>query len=376
MQDSPMSFATALVHAGERDNFLGAVATPIFETATFGAGSLAEYQALEEDMSGLPSYTRGYNPTVGAFEQKLAAVEGAERCLAFNTGMTAISTLLMHLSSRLGHVITSEHVFGTTRLLLGDTFPELGFNVTFVDLRDPRNLTAALESGARAVFLEFFTNPLLHVLDLPTIVDRCHDAGALVIVDNTFLSPYAFLPLEHGADLVVHSTTKYIAGHGRVLGGALLGSDELLTPVAELRRRTGGIMTPHNAASMLDGIKTLAVREARQCESALALATSVAAHPAVTQVNYPGLPDHPSHDLAAALVGESFGGVFSFAVANMATNARNVFDAFRLVTRATSLGDVVTLCDYVDGWLRISVGLEDIDDLRADVLQALDTVAR
>lgn len=367
-------FDTRLIHAGEVGNAHGAVATPIVESASFTVDSMEHWDEVAQHPSTRPAYARGYNPTVGALEEKLAALEGCERGLAFGSGMSAIATLLMYLLRGGGHLVASQDVFPTTRLLLREDLPALGIEVSQVDFTDPAVLEATIRENTRVVFLEVFTNPELKVHDLAALSAICRARGVLLVVDNTFLSPYLLRPVEQGADIVVHSTTKYIAGHGRVLGGAVLGSDELLAPVAEFRRRIGTISTPHNASATLDGVKTLAVRMDRQCATAHQLAHEITGHPAVRAVNYPGLPDNPDHALAASLVGDRFGGVFSFALHDMGAARANVFDAFELISRATSLGDVVTLVDYFKDHdlLRIAVGLEDVDDLRADVLRALD----
>jgi methionine-gamma-lyase len=370
-------FSTRLVHAGQTRNAYHAVAMPIVETASFTVDSMDDYERVTKDLSRVPAYSRGFNPTVGALEENLAALEMSERALAFGSGMSAIHTLLSHVLRHGGHLIASKDVFPTTRLLLSQNLPELGFEVSDAELTDPTVLESLIRENTRAVFVEAFTNPELKVLDLEAMSAICRPKGILLVVDNTFLSPYLLRPLEHGADVVVHSTTKYIAGHGRVLGGAVLGSEELLEPLAELRRRMGTIATPHSASSILDGVKTLAVRQDRQCATAQRLAEEVAAHPAVEKVNYPGLPHHPGHQLARRLVGTRFGGVFSFALHDMAVTKAKVFDAFELIVRATSLGDVATLVDCFSQpeLLRISVGLEDEEDLLADLRQALDGAA-
>lgn len=246
--------------------------------------------------------------------------------------------------------------------------------MTFVDLTDLQALEAAFRPTTRAVFFEEFTNPLLDVLDIEAIVAIAHDHDALAVVDNTFATPVLFRPLEPGADIVIHSATKYLAGHGRVLAGALAGGGPVMDSIALLRRRLGTIITPHNAAAVIEGLSTLELRVDRASATALRLAELADAHGATSTVNYPGLPGAPGHELACRLTGgRRFGGMLSFTLRRPDRKAA-VYDAFTRFVRATSLGDVVSLVDSVDDpdVLRLSVGIESPDDLLTDLEKALN----
>lgn len=367
--------ATLLVHAGMPRSSYGAVATPVFESASFVMGNMDHHQAVIDEQSALPYYSRGYNPTVAALEARLAAIESARRALAFSSGMSSIVTTLLTLCRNGGHVVVSDHVFETTKQWLAESFEAGGGEFSFADFTDIGEVKAAFRANTRAVFFEEFTNPLLQVLDLQQLVELAHENGALAVVDNTFASPVLFRPIEYGADLVLHSATKYLSGHGRVLGGSLAGDDEeLMAEIAEHRRQTGAIITPHNAAGILQGMSTLELRVERASATALRLARLAAEHPATAQVNYPGLPGSVGHDIATRLTGGRYGGMFSFTLTDPGRKAA-VYDAFELIVRAPSLGDVASLVESADSpdVLRISTGIEDPDDLAADLTQALDT---
>jgi cystathionine beta-lyase/cystathionine gamma-synthase len=366
--------ATLLVHAGESRTEGSPVAVPVFDSASFVLGDMEHHEAVMDELSSAPYYSRGYNPTVAALEARLAAIESARRGLAFSSGMSAIVTTLLTLCRNGGHVIVSDQVFETTRLWLAESFAAGGGEFTFADFTDLGEVKAAFRPNTRAVFFEEITNPWLQVLDLQALVELAHEHEVRAVVDNTFASPALIRPIEHGADLVIHSATKYMSGHGRLIAGALVGNDEaLMTEIAEHRRQAGVIITPHNAAGILQGLATLELRVERASTTALRLARLAAEHPATVSVNYPGLPDCVGHDVATRLTGGRYGGMFSFALADPARKAA-VYDAFKLIVRATSLGDVVSLVDsaHTPDVLRISTGIEDPDDLAADLTQALD----
>ncbi|HEY3688116.1 MAG TPA: PLP-dependent transferase [Streptosporangiaceae bacterium] len=370
---TPRGLATRLVHAGERDQPYGSVTTPVFDTASFAMPDFAAHQEAAADMSARPYYTRGYNPTVHALEGKLAAVESAEAALAFASGMAAVTTTLLSLLRGGGHVVASDALFVATRRWLAEDLHTLGGRCTFADFADPGAVAAAIGPDTRAIYFEPFTNPTVRVLDLAALTRLGHERGLTVVVDNTFASPALLRPAEHGVDLVLHSATKYLAGHGRVLAGTVAGPEPLVGPVRELRNRLGTAATPHNAAAVLDGMKTLHLRVERQSSSALLLARLAAGHPATRSVRYPGLPGTPDHAIAAALTGGVYGGMFSVALRHPERKPQ-VYDAFELIARATSLGDVATLVDSYDApdLLRISTGIEDPADLAADLTAALD----
>lgn len=365
--------ATLLVRAGESEDPGSAVAVPITDSAAFVLESFAHHEQVSAAPSASPYYTRGYNPTVAALETKLAAIESAPAALAFNCGMAAISTTLLTLARNRGHIIVSDKLFVTSTRWLTENLATFGAEISFVDCLDLAQVEAAFRPNTRAVFFEEFTNPLLHVLDLEGLIGLAHAHDALAVVDNTFASPALFRPVEFGADLVVHSATKYMSGHGRVLAGSLAGTESLIVEVAEHRRQMGTNITPHNAAGLLQGLQTLELRINRASESAHRLALLAAEHPGTADVNYPGLSHNVGHDIATKLTGGRYGGMLSFTLHDPSRKAA-VYDAFELILRATSLGDVVSLVDSVRNpdVLRISVGIEDPDDLSEDLEKALD----
>ncbi|MDT7623919.1 MAG: cystathionine gamma-synthase [Pseudonocardiales bacterium] len=365
--------ATRLVHAGEAEHPYGSVTVPVFDSAAFVMPDLAAHDLAAADLSAGPYYTRGYNPTVDALERKLAAVEQTEDALAFNSGMAAITTTLLSLLRGGGHVVASDELFVATARWLAEDLDQLGGRCTFADFADLDEVGRAIRPDTRALFFEEFTNPSLRVLDLPALIELGQAHALTVVVDNTLASPVLLRPAEYGADLVVHSATKYLAGHGRVLAGAVAGRAGLVADIRELRRRLGTDATPHNAAGVLDGMKTLQLRVHRQSSSALLLATLAAEHPATRTVNYPGLAGSHGHAVAAALTDGRYGGMFSVTLRDPGTKAA-VYNGFEVITRATSLGDVASLVDSYDvpDLLRFSVGIEDPADLAADLSRALD----
>jgi cystathionine beta-lyase/cystathionine gamma-synthase len=373
MNSHDHGLATRLVH-GRGANVLGAVATPVVDTASFVMADMAAHERTVADLQANDYYSRVRNPTVAALESALASIDSAPQALAFASGMAAIATTLLALGRRGGHLIASDQLFVNSREWLEHDAPDFGCTVTFVDLTDLDALEAAYRPSTRAVFFEEFTNPLLEVLDLEAIVASAHHHDALAVVDNTFASPVLLRPLELGADIVIHSATKYLAGHGRVLAGALAGSGPAMDVIAGLRRRLGTIITPHNAAAVIEGMSTLELRVDRASRTALLLAELAEAHDATATVNYPGLPGAPGHDLARRLTGgDRFGGMLSFSLREPNRKAA-VYDAFSLFVRATSLGDVVSLVDTVDApdVLRLSVGIEDPEDLLTDLEKGLN----
>lgn len=372
-QRDNLGLATRLVHAGDSHHPGSAVAVPVFDSASFVIESLADHERIEASLSSTPYYSRGYNPTVAALETKLASIESAPAALAFNAGMAAISTTLLTLCRNGGHIIASDKIFSTSTRWLQENFITFGCELSLVDCGDLAQVEAAFRPNTRAVFFEELTNPLLHVLDLEGLIGLAHAHGALAVVDNTFASPALFRPFEFGADLVVHSATKYMSGHGRVLAGALAGTEALIEEIAEARRQMGTIITPHNAAGILQGLQTLDLRVGRASETAHRLALLAVEHAATAEVHYPGLPGNIGHDIATRLAGGRYGGMLSFTLHEPSKKAA-VYDAFELIIRATSLGDVASLVDAVDDpdVLRISAGIEDPDDLAADLEKALN----
>jgi len=368
-----MNLATRLVHAGEDDYALGAIAPPVFETASFRLENFAARSRVTELPSNTTFYSGISNPTVAALEVKLAAIESAETALAFNSGMAAITTTILTICRNGGHVIVSDKLFIVTDHWFREDLPALGCEVTVADFLDLSEVERSFQPNTRAVFFEEFTNPQVIALDLDSIIRLAHAHGALAIVDNTYGSPALFRPIEHGADLVLHSATKYMSGHGRYRAGALAGSHDLIAPIAQLRVNMGTIASPHSAAGITEGLRTLDLRVGRASSTALRLAQLADDHEATAAVQYPGLPGSMGHEHAARLTGGRYGGMLSLKLANPTAGAA-VYDAFDVIVRATSLGDGVSLVDYwpAQDLFRISTGIEDPDDLAEDLGKALN----
>jgi cystathionine beta-lyase/cystathionine gamma-synthase len=370
-------FGTRSIHAGEApDPSTGAHGVPIYQNATFAFRS---YEGLEAWRNGAPHflYAREGNPTVRCLELKLADLEGAEAAVATATGMAAISATLLHLLKGGGHLIASADLYAVTKEFLLQDLANFGATFDLVDCTDLAAVEAAITPRTRAIFTESFSNPLLRVVDLPALGELAHRHGAQLVVDNTFLSPALLRPLEHGADVVVHSATKYLSGHGNVLGGVVCGRRDAIGAVAGLLSRLGGTMSAFSAWVLLAGVKTLPLRVERQSANAAALAQILAAAPAVEAVHYPGLPTHPRHEVARHLVGEHFGGMLAFALRGGDAAIGRFLGALKLPTIAVSLGETATLIWPLAGsnLIRLSVGLEDWTDLEADFAGALANVA-
>jgi len=389
-------FATRAVHAGERAPYSGAtpVASPITPSVSYLYEDTADLDAALGGERPSPVYARFGTPTVSALETAIASLEGAGAALAVSSGMAAIHLALLDAGARGdAAVVAAQDCYGATATLLSYLLADEGVHTRFVDMNDLDALEQALaEEHPAAVILETISNPLLKVADLPAVIERAHAAGAEVIVDATFSTPWLCRPLEYGADYVVHSATKYLGGHGDVLGGVIATSRPRRQSLNELLKLVGSILGPHEAWLILRGLKTLPLRVQRQCESALRVAQWLETHPAVAHVNYPGLPSHPHHELATRLFGgRGYGGVISFELADGGAPAAFRFlEALRLVLPATSLGDVYSLVLYPamsshrslspeerarlgisDNLLRLSVGIEDVEDIQADLDQAL-----
>lgn len=370
-------FGTRAIHAGEPpDPSTGAVGVPIYQNTTFAFRSAEHIEAF--DSGGAPHYiyTRSGNPTVRCLELKLAELEGAESAVAAASGMAAISATILETVKNGGHLVASRDIYVNCQAFLRDDLPEYGAQVTFVDATDVAAIARAITPGTRAIFVEAFGNPGLSVVDLDAVAALAKARGVLFIVDNTFLSPALLRPVEHGADLVIHSATKYLAGHGTVIGGVVAGRRELVRPIAARLSHLGGALSPFGAWLILNGVKTLGLRVQQHCANAQAVAELLAAHPAVAQVNYPGLPSHPHHELAMRLTGGRAGGMMSFALRDHARTKAPFLNALRLPLKAVSLGDVASLIwPFTDrDLIRFSTGIEETADLVADVRQALDAI--
>lgn len=390
---SRLPTGTDAVHGGERaPHAHHAVAPPIVQTATF---SFADTADLRRFMSGNDAdpdrteYARNTNPTVRAVEQRVAALDGAEDALLFASGMAAITTSVLALVKAGDHVVMFRDAYRKTRTFVAKTLARFGIEHTLVEPGDLDALERAFRPRTRLVVTECPTNPYLRCADLERLAKVCRAARAKSLVDATFATPMNARPLACGIDLVAHSATKYLAGHNDVLGGTVSGSSALVSLIRELRSEMGPVADPHAAALIGRGIKTLALRVARQNETALAVARALEGRPEVERVYYPMLPSHPDHAVASRLF-RGGGGVVSFVVRGGREAAARAVDRFRLATIAPSLGGTETLVEphallsYADldeealaeagiapGLIRLSVGVEETDDVIADVLGAL-----
>ncbi|ASU82497.1 cystathionine gamma-synthase [Nocardiopsis gilva YIM 90087] len=375
-------FETLAIHAGqEADPGTGAVVVPIFQTSTYtqdGVGGLR----------GGYEYSRTGNPTRAALEECIAALESGTRGLAFASGMAAEDTLLRTIANPRDHVIIPGDAYGGTFRLFSKVLDRWGVKWEAVDQTDSEAVRAAMRPETVAIWTETPTNPLLNITDIEALAAIAHEGDALLVVDNTFASAYLQQPLTLGADVVVHSMTKYMGGHSDVVGGALVVADpELGDRVAFHQNTMGAVCGPFDAWLTLRGIKTLAVRMDRHCANAERIAAELSGHPAVGQVLYPGLPEHPGHDVAKRQM-RAFGGMVSFRVRAGEDAALKVCDRTRVFTLAESLGGVESLIEHPGRMthastagsplevpadlVRVSVGIESADDLVADLLQALD----
>ncbi len=367
-------FATRSVHAGEAaDPTTGAHGVPIYQNTTYGFGSYDELVAFRAGRRPHFVYARDGNPTVRSLEVKLAALEGAEDAVACGSGMAAISATLLHLLGDGGHLVASDDIYAVASELLRDDLPRAGARVTRCDTTSPAAVAAAIEANTRALYVETYSNPLLRVADLDALAALARQRGIPLVVDNTFLSPALLRPLERGADLVIHSATKYLSGHGHVLGGVVCGSRARLAPIRRLLSHLGGTMGAFEAFLLLAGVKTLPLRMAQHCANADRLAHLLAAHPAVADVQYPGLPTHSGHAVARRLTEGRHGGVLSFRLHGGEPVLRAFLNALELCTLAVSLGECSTLVwPYAEeNVIRLAAGIEATADLEADLTQAL-----
>ncbi|MFI8994714.1 cystathionine gamma-synthase [Streptomyces sp. NPDC053542] len=374
-------FETLAIHAGqEADLATGAVSVPIYQVSTYkqdGVGGLR----------GGYEYSRSANPTRTALEENLAALDGGRRGLAFASGLAAEDCLLRTLLVPGDHVVIPDDAYGGTFRLFAKVAERWGVEWSVASSSDPRAVREAVRPRTKAIWVETPSNPLLGITDIAALADVARTAGARLVVDNTFASPYLQQPLALGADVVVYSTTKYMGGHSDVVGGALVVDDDALgEELAFHQNAMGAIAGPFDAWLVMRGIKTLAVRMDRHSANAARVAELLAAHPKVTKVYYPGLPDHPGHETAAKQM-RSFGGMVSFQVAGGEQAAVDVCDRAKLFTLGESLGGVESLIEHPGRMthasaagsalevpadlVRLSVGIESVDDLLADLTQAL-----
>ncbi|WP_020563332.1 O-succinylhomoserine sulfhydrylase [Methylosarcina fibrata] len=384
------SLETQAIRAGHHRTHEGEHSLPIFATSSYVFNSAEE--ASLRFTGQLPGnvYSRFTNPTVAAFQERLALMEKGERCLAFASGMAAIMAVGMGLLKAGDHVVCSRGVFGNTVLLFQNYFGKFGVATDFVDLTDLAAWEAAIRPNTRFLFLETPSNPLTEIADVAELASIAHRHGCLLVVDNCFCTPALQKPFELGADIVVHSATKYLDGHGRCVGGAVIAGSEIIEKSIYPYLRTGGAaMSPFNAWVFLSGLETLAVRMKAHCDNALALAQWLERQPGVSRVYYPGLPSHPQHELARRQQSH-FGAIVSFELSGGKEHAWRLIDATEMLSITANLGDVKTTITHPattthgrltpevraaagikDGLVRVSVGLENIEDIKKDLLRGL-----
>ena len=374
-------FSTRAIHVGgEADPSTGAVAPPIFATSTYAQEELGKTKGYD--------YSRAGNPTRTRLEQNLASLEGGVAAPVFGSGMAAVAALC-HLMKSGDHVVASNNLYGGVPRLFNQVMTNFGLEFTYVDTTDPHNVERAIRKSTRYVYIETPTNPLMGLTDIAAVSAIAHKRGCEVVVDNTFMSPYFQQPIKFGADIVMHSTTKFLNGHSDGLGGVLVCTTrEQAEKLAFIQKAVGAIMSPFECWLVLRGVKTLAVRMKQHDESGRVMADYLSGHRKVKQVFYPGLKSHPQYELACRQM-SGFGAMITFETGSLA-NAKRLLKRVRVCTMGESLGGVETLISHpasmthaaigekgrkaiglTDGMVRISVGIEDVEDLIADLEQAL-----
>jgi len=394
MNNKDMKFNSRAIHAGQKPcPVTGAHVTPIYQTSTFVFKDVDQGARRFAGEEAGYIYTRLGNPTQTELEEKMAALEGSEAAIATGSGMAAISTALMTLLKKGDHVVAGDTLYGCTHSLINDLLPGYGIDVTLVDTSDPKNVEKAMRKNTKVVYVETPANPTLKIVDLDAAAQIAHKFGARLVVDNTFMSPYLQRPIEHGADVVVHSATKYIGGHGDVVAGIIAGPKELLdTMRIPYLKDFGGIIAPFDAWLLLRGLKTLGVRMERHCSNAQKVAEYLEKHPLIEKVDYPGLKSHPQHELAKKQM-DGFGGMISFELKGGIEAGKVMMNSVSMISLAVSLGCVDSLIQHpasmthspvpreerlkvgiTDGLVRLSVGIEDVEDIIADMDRALRKV--
>lgn len=389
-----MGFASKQIHAGTIKNQYGALATPIYQTSTFvfdSAEQGGKRFALEEEGY---IYTRLGNPTTTVVEEKLACLENGEACIATGSGIGAITSCIWTIVKAGDHIVAGKTLYGCTFAFLNHGLTRFGIDVTFVDTRDPENVRKAMKPNTKIVYLESPANPNMYLSDIEKISALAHKANAecKVIVDNTYMTPYLQRPLDLGADIVVHSATKYLNGHGDVIAGFVVGKKEFIDQVrfVGLKDMTGAVLGPFEAYLIARGMKTLDIRMEKHCANAQKVAEFLEKHPAVESIAFPGLKSFPQYELAKKQM-KLCGAMIAFTIKGGLESGRKLMNAVQFATLAVSLGDAETLIqhpasmthspytpeeraasDIAEGLVRVSVGLEDAEDIIADLKQALD----
>ena len=381
---------TLAVWAGENAPFWqGATQVPVVHSVAFGYDDLDSWQEVGRGQAAGHIYSRNTNPTVAAFEEKIRVLEGADAATSFASGMAAVSNTMFTLLSPGDRVVSIKDSYGGTNKLFTEFFPRFQIQVALCDTTDYAAIEAEIAKGCRLLYLESPTNPTLKIVDIQRLAEAAHAVKAVVVVDNTFATPLNQKPLELGADLTLHSATKFLGGHADALGGAVCGPGDLVSQIYHYREITGAALEPMAAYMLLRGMKTLQLRIQRQCENALKIATYLEGHDKIDHVFYPGLKSHPQHDIAQRQM-KAFGGVLSFMVKGGYDAVRKFLPRLKLAHRAANLGAVETIAGppattshvectpeemaamgIPESLVRYSVGIEDAEDLIADLDQAL-----
>jgi len=392
MSATAKSFATRAIHYGydplENE---GALTPPLHLTSTFAFDSTEAGAEMFEGTRPGHFYSRISNPTNDLLERRIATLEGAEAGLALASGMGAITAVLWTLVAPGDEIIVDKTLYGCTFSFMSHGLTKFGVRVSHVDMTDPANLEAAISEKTRVVYFETPANPNMRLVDIEAVSRIAHKAGATVVVDNTYATPFLTRPIELGADIVVHSATKYLGGHGDVVAGLAVGTADMIKQIRlyGMKDMTGAVMSPFSAMLVLRGIKTLAVRMERHCSNAMAVAEMLANMPGVAAVHYPGLASFAQHDLASRQM-PGYGAMIAFELSGGIEAGRRMMDRLEMIARAVSLGDAETLIQHPasmthstytpeeraahgisDGLIRLSVGLEDVDDILDDLRQAL-----
>jgi cystathionine gamma-synthase len=385
--------STTVVHAGEiRTNEYGAITTPIVQSSTFIFRNADEIRQLKAGVKDRFEYGRYGHPTQFAAEAKLAALEGAEDAVLFSSGMGAITTTLFAMLRTGDHVIITDDAYKRTLDFCKACLPRFGIHATVVRMGDYQAIRRAIRKNTRIFLSESPTNPYLNIMDLNRLMDIFRGTKITVISDSTFATPFNQRPLEYGVHLVIHSATKYLAGHNDLLAGVVLGNKKLTLPIREYLKTTGGCIDPHSSYLLIRGLKTFELRMHRHNENGLAVAQWLESHPAVKRVYYPGLPSHPHHEIACQQM-RGYGGVVTFEIGGNTDDAIQVLSRLRILSIGPSLGGVESLITHPatisyykcsraerlrsgikDGLIRLAVGVENVEDLIADLDQALAVI--
>jgi cystathionine gamma-synthase len=386
---------TASVWAGEQTHapYERSTQVPVVHSVSFGYDDIDTWQAVSLGKEAGHIYSRNTNPTVRAFEEKICALEGAEAATSFSTGMAAISATLFTFLRPGDRIVSIKDTYGGTNKLLTEFLPSFGISVRLCDTTDFQQIEREIRGGCRLLYLETPTNPTVKIVDIARLAKVAHEVGALVAVDNTFATPINQNPIPLGADIVLHSATKFLGGHADALGGAACGTKKFVQEIYHFREINGAALSPADAYNLLRGMKTLSLRVNRQNDSALKISRWLQTHPAVAQVNYPGLESHTHHDVAARQM-RGFGGVLSFSVKAGLPGIKRFLPELRYAHRAANLGCVETVvgppsvtshvecsaeeraaAGIPEGLVRYSTGIEDVEDLIGDLEQALSTIS-